>query len=267
MIFIFGRYNRTATLPPSTGPCPACRQTATIYWRRTYKTGHFFFFPLFSFAEKHQAACGACGYQMEGRYPGPPPPLPFIDRLGFLVPLGVGGVAVIGFIALIAIGIATAPPPKVPTAAQAAATSEKAALELHLHTGAAYGDSEVEKTLASKVFTSMQKDEGLPARDVGVAVRVKPGAVKRVIVLVEVTTLKDLRPKARRDLVDDVRKSMADDLESEDIVTVAVKGTLFYGALSTGPEGEAVDVEIDSLIPTEKVEAAFSASTLNAGHD
>ena len=93
MILIFGRYNRTVNLPPTPGHCPACRTHASIFWRRHYKTGHFFFFPLFSFSEQHQAA-----------------------------------------------------------------------LEAQLITGAAYGGSEEEKTLASKVFSSMQKDEGLPAK-------------------------------------------------------------------------------------------------------
>jgi len=264
MIFVFGRYSRVENLPPTSGQCPACRAHARIYWRRTYRTGHFFFFPLFSFREQHQAACGSCGYVMEGRHPGPVPALPFIDRLGFVVPLGVGGAALVGFIALIAVSAATAAPPK-PMAA--AAATEKSALEAHLVGGAFYGASDEERTVASKVFHSMQRDEGLPAKDVGVAVRIKPGVTKRVIVLVQVTTLKDLRPKARRDLVDDVRKSIADDLESEDIVTVAVKGTLFYGALSTGPEGEAVDVETDSLIPAEKIEAAFAAPATPAGRD
>ena len=41
--------------------------------------------------------------------------------------------------------------------------TEASALEAHLITGATYGDGEEEKTLASKVFPSMQKDEGLPA--------------------------------------------------------------------------------------------------------
>lgn len=124
MILIFGRYNRTVNLPPTPGHCPACRTHASIFWRRHYKTGHFFFFPLFSFSEQHQAA-----------------------------------------------------------------------LEAQLITGAAYGGSEEEETLASKVFSSMQKDEGLPAKDVGVDVRIKLGATKRVIILVEVATLEDLRPK------------------------------------------------------------------------
>ena len=93
MILIFGRYNRTVNLPPTPGHCPACRTHASIFWHRHYKTGHFFFFPLFSFSEQHQAA-----------------------------------------------------------------------LEAQLITGAAYGGSEEEKTLASKVFSSMQKDEGLPQR-------------------------------------------------------------------------------------------------------
>ncbi len=115
----------------------------------------------------------------------------------------------------IAVFIATAPAPKTPTAA----ATEKSALEAHLITGAAYGDSEEEKTLASKVFSSMQKDEGLPAKAVGVAVRIKLGATKRVIILVEVATRKDLHPKARRDLVDDVRRSIADDLDSKDVVS------------------------------------------------
>ena len=78
-----------------------------------------------------------------------------------------------------------------------------------------------------------------------------------MVILVEVATLKDLRQKARRDLVDDLRRSIADDLDSEDVVTVAVKGTLFYGALATGPEGEAVDVEVDELVPSQHVEQAF----------
>lgn len=259
MVFIFGRYNRTENLPPTTGPCPACRQTATIYWRRTYRTGHFFFFPLFSFSEQHQAACGACGYVTEGRYPAPPPPLPFIDRLGFLVPLGVGGIALAGFIALIAVGIATAPPPK----PLSVASKEKSALELNLSPGQAYGATTLEKTVADHVFQAMQKDDGLLARNVAVAVKIKEGGTEagkhqRVIVLVEVTNLRDLRPKAQRDLVDDARKAIVDDIEADDVVTIAVKGALFYGAFASGPEGEPVDVEIDELVPTEHVEKSFA---------
>ena len=226
---------------------------STIYWRRHYKTGHFFFFPLFSFAEQHQASCGACGYVAEGRHPGPLPPLPFIDRLGFLIPVGVAGAGLIGLIGLIAFAVATAPPPKPPTAA----SLEKSALESTLHTGTSSGESELERTLASKVFASMQTDEGLAPKDVAVAVRVKPGARRRVIVLVQVLGLRDLRPKARRDLVDDARKSIADDVAAEDLVTIAVKGMFNYGALSQGPEGGDATVEIDELVPTEHVEKAF----------
>ncbi len=253
MIFIFGRYKRTENLPPLVGPCPACRNVTTIHWRRHYKTGHFFFFPLFSFSEQHQAACGSCGYVAEGRYPGTLPPLPFIDRLGFLIPVGVAGAGLVGLIGLIAYAVATAPPPKPPTAA----ALEKSALEAKLHTGTSSGDSELERTLATKVFAAMKTDEGLAASDVAVAVRVKPGATRRVIVLVQVLSLRDLRPKARRDLLDDTRKAIVDDVAAEDLVTVAVKGAFSYGALAQGPEGGDATVEIDDLVPSEHVEKAF----------
>jgi hypothetical protein len=253
MLLIFGRYQRTRDLPPTTGPCAACRSVATIYWRRHYKTGHFFFFPLFSFSEQHEAACGACGSRFEGRYPVPPPPLPFLDRLGFLVPVGFGGAGLLGVVALVAAAIATAPPPKPPTAA----SIERTSLEAHLITGQAFGESELERKIAAKIFDSLQKDEGLAAKDVGVAVRVKPGPTRRVIVLAQVLTLRDLRPKARRDLVDDARAAIVDDVEPTDLVTVAVKGTLFYGVLSQGPEGSEASVETDELVPSEHVERAF----------
>jgi hypothetical protein len=240
---------------------------ATIYWRRHYKTGHFFFFPLFSFAEQHQASCGGCGYVAEGRHPGPLPPLPFIDRLGFLIPVGVGGAGLLGLIGLIVFAVATAPPPKPPTAA----ALEKSALESTLHAGTSSGESELERTLASKVFASMRTDEGLAPSDVGVAVRVKPGPTRRVIVLVQVLSLRDLRPKARRDLLDDARKAIVDDVAAEDVVTIAVKGVFSYGALAQGPEGGDATVEIDEAVPTEHVEKAFEdevASPLSdAGKD
>lgn len=266
MIFIFGRYRRAAQLPPTTGPCPACRSVATIHWQRHYKTGHFFFFPLFSFSEEHQATCGSCGYSMMGRYPAQAPPLPFLDRLGFLVPVGVGGAGLLAIVALFAWAVATAPPPKPPTAA----SIERTALEEHLVNGQSFGDSKLEKELATKVFTTLQTDEGLAAKDIAVAVKVKPGATRRVIVLARVTNLRDLRPKARRDLVQDTRTAIADDIDEKDVVTVAVKGTLFYGVLSEGPEGAEANVEIDELVPTEHVDKAFdeeATSTADAGRD
>jgi hypothetical protein len=237
----------------------------TIHWRRHYKTGHFFFFPLFSFSEQHQAACGACGYTAEGRHPGPLPALPWIDRLGFLVPVGVLGTGLVGLISLVVFAIATAPPPKPPTAASV----ERTALEAHLVKGAPFGESELERSVAAKVFASLKDDEGLAPKDVAVAVRIKPGATRRVIVLIEVLGLRDLRPKARRDLVDDARRAIVDDVEAEDVVTIAVKGTLFYGALAQGPEGGEASVEIDELVPTEHVEKAFddSAAASDAGSD
>lgn len=256
MLLIFGRYNRTANLPPLPGSCPACRQSTTIHWRRQYKTGHFFFIPLFSFGEQHQYACGSCGYVAEGRYPVQAPPLPWVDRMGFLIPLGIAGSGIVGLIALIAVAVATAPPPKPPTAA----ANEKTSLERRLVKGTSAGDTELERKIAATVFDTLQKDEGLPRAEVAVAVRIKQGVTRRVLTLVQVQQLRDMRPKARRDLVDDVRKAIADDLDAEDMVTIGVKGTLVYGALSQGPEGGEASLEIDDLVPTEHVEKAFEAA-------
>jgi hypothetical protein len=225
-------------------------------WRRQYKTGHFFFIPLFSFGEQHQCACDSCGYVADGRYPVQAPPLPWVDRMGFLIPLGIFGSGIFGLVALISAAIVTAPPPKAPTAA----VSEKTALERRLVKGTSAGDTDLERKLAATVFETLKKDEGLPPAEVAVAVRVKQGVTRHVLVLVQVQQLRQMRPKARRDLVDDVRKAIADDLEAEDVVTVAVKGTVFYGALSQGPEGGDASLEIDDLVPTEHVEKAFEAA-------
>ena len=173
----------------------------------------------------------------------------------------------LGLIGLIVFAVATAPPPKPPSAA----SLEKTALESTLHTGSSSGESELERTLAGKVFASMKSDEGLAESDLAVAVRVKPGPTRRVIVIVQVLSLRDLRPKARRDLIEDARKSIVDDVAAEDLVTIAVKGMFSYGALSQGPEGGEATVEIDELVPTEHVEKAFenesTAPLSDAGKD
>ena len=111
MLLIFGRYQRDVMLPPSSDRCPRCQNVAQIHWRRQYKTGHFFFFPLFSFGEQISATCTVCGYSVYGRPPYPIPKMPFLDRSGILVPFIVLGGGMLAFFVFIGIAVAPAPPP------------------------------------------------------------------------------------------------------------------------------------------------------------
>src|SRR5262249_41100675 len=154
--------------------------------------------------EETTATCGVCGYTTRGRYPHPLGPLPFLDRLGFIVPVGAIAALLIAFVGLIAVAVATAPPPPPPTAEHGA----RDRLEKHLALGNAYGEGDGASVIANAVLESLGKDQGFKKSDIGVAVQVTGDASRKVFVVCQYEGLRDLRPKARRDLVTDLRDAI-----------------------------------------------------------
>ena len=51
MIFIWGSYSRQASLR-ETAMCSRCNWLQPVSFQRVWRTGHFFFFPLFSIQKK-----------------------------------------------------------------------------------------------------------------------------------------------------------------------------------------------------------------------
>jgi hypothetical protein len=104
MIFIWGSYGRSRLLR-ETAHCERCGKTRPIEFQRVWRTAHFFFFPLFSYSQAVLSRCEHCRREGCAYYPGPLPPLPFLDRLGFLFPVGAIG----GLMLLMIAAVATAP--------------------------------------------------------------------------------------------------------------------------------------------------------------
>jgi hypothetical protein len=257
MFILLGRYAREKALEPTIDDCPHCRHRGIVNWKRSYKTIHFFFFPLFSVGDQTTATCGACGYVARSAYPHRLAPKPFLDRLGFVFPLGSLGALALLISILVGVAIANAPPTRPPSAEQVAWQN----FEQHLSLGATFGDGDGALVIADTALRSLVDDQGFDKGELAVAVRVKNTPIRQIFIACQYTNLDDVRPKGRRDLVSDLRTAIAGHLMKQDQVVVVVKGRIFHGALGYGGMDGDWSVEVDTFIAPEHVTAAVNVGS------
>jgi len=254
--------------------CTRCNEPRPIEFVRSWRAGHFFFVPLFSYDHVVLSRCRACGREGVGYFPRPLPPLPFMDRLGWLLPVGAIGAVIVLFMVTIATTPATT---RATAAAPVSKESAKAGealrdrLERNLLAGKndTAEEAEIATAVAGRIASSYE--------NVGrtrVAVRLQTtsdgdaAAHKRAIVLVEIGSLRHAGDEERRRLLEDVRDALAHVLAPDDEAIVGIKGTLLYGAMAVGPVG--VPWARTKIAPSlrEELDAALAeASEADSGKD
>lgn len=229
-----------------------------MVWRHQYKTGHFFFFPLFSFAQRLTLNCSHCHYEMIAAYPGGKPPMPWLDRMGWLIPFGVVGAGIAAFVVLIGVAVATAKPPP-PDSAEYKAYSD---LEYSLALGQTYATAPPAKQLADSVMTGLVADAAYPKKDLAVGATI---ADHRVLVIVQYAGLSQLETPARVAMAKELHSIIEPKVDDADYVTVVVKGTVLEGILMSGPAHDDWPIETDTIIPKDHIEKALGSHAVDAG--
>jgi hypothetical protein len=265
MIFIWGSYSRGQTLHEM-AMCTRCNAERPIEFRRIWRTAHFFFVPLFSYSQAVLSQCRHCGREGVAYFPRPLAPLPFFDRLGFLVPVG----AIAASFLMLVVSVVTATPqarasdgpdgPNATAKATASGGELRRSIEREM-TGRVAQQSLEEKAVAKSVTTAIE-DAYRGVGTVRVAVRVRPAgdgsAHKRAIVLVQLTNLRHADDKVRDHLLEDIRTALEEVLGPDDEAVVGVKGTILYGIMGAGPVGAPwKKTKIDTNV-SDDLDAALS---------
>lgn len=233
MFFIWGSYGREATFR-EVAMCSRCSQPQPVEFRRVWRTGHFFFFPLFSYADRMLSRCQACGSEGAAHYPRPLPSLPMLDRLGWLFP--VSAIALV-FVLLVGLMALAPSAPRGPSAA--AGASIRMDLDRHLSLRDVH-ETPDEAAIAAAVggaLTRAYRDIGSVHVGVRVMATGEASAHRRAIVLVHVSNLRRVEDGVRARVLDDVRDALAETLSPDDEAIVGIKGSLLYGAMAQGRVG------------------------------
>jgi hypothetical protein len=225
MLFIWGSYARTRVLHES-GICSRCKEEREIEFVRTWKTGHLFFVPLFSHSHDVLSRCETCG--REGvAYPRHLPPLPFMDRLGF--------VAAFAVLFLLVVAASASSASRTPSAHSTTTTSATATAAKELRQDLQIGirdPSAEEKTVVDAVSAVLQRSyDNFGKIDVGARVRARD-AHKTAFVIVQLENLQQNDDDIRRDLLHDVHRALAGVLEANDEAVVGIRGGRSHGAYS-----------------------------------
>ena len=237
MIFIWGSYARSQTLF-EIAPCSRCGVERPIEFLRTWRTGHFFFFPLFSFSECTHSRCEHCG--REGVAWLPRRPLPFLDRFGWAFP--AAGFALLCILSMLSVSSAD----HRPRSARTSGTSTSAVdgdhgpgTTIRSELDARLGQQDVHTTAEEKLIVqSVKSSIETSYRNIGelhVAAKVQPrgDGHKRAFVLVFIRNLRRADSDLRKQVLDDVRSGLGEVLGPDDTAVVGVKGIFLYGAMAS----------------------------------
>jgi len=90
MFIIYGSSHQEHELGTRLATCGDCHQETPHRFTHTYRVGHVFWFPLFSYALKYARTCTRCNLYTEvpPSEVGPVPSVPWVHRMGLLVPMG-----------------------------------------------------------------------------------------------------------------------------------------------------------------------------------
>src|SRR5215467_260922 len=198
MIFIWGSYSRSQMLYEA-AMCDRCNKERNIEFRRVWRTGHFFFVPLFSYSHAVFSRCQHCKREGVAYFPRPLPSLPFMDRFGFLFP--IGAIAALFLVFGVAVASATT------SSAAAAQRPTPPGTSLRLELEKDFGVHAVRDDRVTAVATGVERAIHASYQNVGdvrVAVRLQPRATseaaghERAIVLVQLSNLRRAEDDVRR---------------------------------------------------------------------
>src|SRR5687767_10799361 len=215
MIFIWGSYARNVVFH-ELATCTRCNCEREIEFVRTWRTGHFFFFPLFSYNEAVLSRCEHCRREGIASPTRAPVSLPFLDRLGWLFP--VGALTAVFLLVMIFLLSGSPPPPRA-SGPRSTSTAEVdgdhgrgTTIRRGLDANLSSGDNAVmpdEQAIAKAVRGTLEasyKDGGA----IRVAARIaRAGTPKKVIVLVYMRNLRQAEDTSRARMLEDLRRALA----------------------------------------------------------
>lgn len=253
MLLFFGAYQRDRALPGTTEICPYCRNLVPVEWRRLYRTAHLVFFPLFSWGARTIAGCRMCGYRASAVHPSVPATLPFLDRLGFTIPL-VGVLS----LAVFFLGFALAAPrtPRIETSVR-----ERLDHQLARAGGPAYGAGEGAASLAEAARDAIATETAITNCAADATARRTPGSGRAIVLFCQHTELRKLDAAARHALVAKIQTATVPLLGDDDHLVVAVKGNFMYGVLARGEGASWTVTHDDDVLPPEIDAAVVAANT------